>query len=544
MKKFTYAFTLAALLHSVPACVDDSPDDTTGEEEDFDDKSDGALPVVTDDNLNGQWIATVNGVKQTDDDVVESWSSIGIRLHVGTKVYQLSRSGDKLTGTGVSLDVKPNKSGVRDDVLEGTVDGATVKLARDTRVKPSITVTFPADRPYRTWLVDTIMPLSQQDRESYIKMNASSMLSFLTDCELYRHGSWLRQYFKGATWAEQSQSFKNVVYAMDGLTTTPRQITSNYKFSQTLQANLSDPSKMGLAMSTFGMYFTTAAGRSLRMPITSTSSAYFITDKPKRGALLGLVVMDTPTHHPLASTFGRQLLDLGAMPQEDSRTYVRSLMELLAKSDNHTASALSGVGQSALTDWFSVMAIEDYRGMAFGSPNLGWGYNMTNVQFFGLIARALARPGAVDSTNNPVVGQVVVGSELRPGEASYADVLNHGNDMQEYPDMSALKIQATNFLRAKHPQEVAAVEAAFATIVPKSQADWRAQQDIFHYITAQLYDSQGRTANLKGAVADTAITAVVALFDALYNDSAAFEQYLLAHGFTKSNVAAPKSTGF
>jgi hypothetical protein len=159
-----------------------------------------------------------------------------------------------------------------------------------------------------------------------------------------------------------------------------------------------------------------------------------------------------------------------------------------------------------------------------------------------MVARTLARPGSVDSTGNPVVGQVIVGSELRPGEASYADVLNSGNDMQEYQDMSALKIQATNFLREKHPAEVAAVEAAFANIVPKTQVDYRARQDIFHYITAQLYDT--RTANLKGASADAAINAVVALFGVLESDSAGFEQYVLAHGFTKSNVAAPKSTGF
>jgi hypothetical protein len=116
--------------------------------------------------------------------------------------------------------------------------------------------------------------------------------------------------------------------------------------------------------------------------------------------------------------------------------------------------------------------------------------------------------------------------------------------MQEYPDMSALKIQATNFLRAVHLQQVAAVEAAFAGVVPKAELDWRAQQDIFHMITAELYDSQGRTANLKGAAADAAVTAVAALFDALNQDSAAFEAYVLAHGVTKSNVAAPKSTGF
>ncbi|MGE0545750.1 MAG: hypothetical protein AB7O24_28425 [Kofleriaceae bacterium] len=32
----------------------------------------------------------------------------------------------------------------------------------------------------------------------------------------------------------------------------------------------------------------------------------------------------------------------------------------------------------------------------------------------------------------------IVSFSLRPGEASYADWLNDGNDLQEYEDMSAL----------------------------------------------------------------------------------------------------------
>jgi hypothetical protein len=445
MKTLAYAVSLAALLHLVPGCLDATADDgTTNDDElEVDDKGDAVTtPLVTDDNLNGLWTATVGGQKQTDDLVIESWSAIGIRLHVGARVYQLSRTGDQLTGTGVSLDVKPNKAGVKDDTFDGTIDGQTVHLSRDTTPKPPITLTFPADRPYRAWLADTIIPLAQQDRESYTATQSGPMLAFLTSCELYKHGSWLRQYFKGATFADQAKSFRDVVYAISNTTTTPRQITSNYKFSSTLQANLSDPSKIGLAMSTFGMYFTTAAGRALRMPMTPTSTAYFITDKPKRAALLGLVVMNTPTHGPLASTFGRQLLDLGAMPQTDNRTYVRGMMELLAKSDNKSVASLSGVGQSAMTDLFSVMAIEDYRGVAFGSPDLGWGYNMTNVQFFGMVSRALARPTTVDSTGKPVLGQVLVGGELRPWRGPqqrqrHAGVRGHGGAQDRRDELPA-----------------------------------------------------------------------------------------------------------
>jgi len=40
------------------------------------------------------------------------------------------------------------------------------------------------------------------------------------------------------------------------------------------------------------------------------------------------------------------------------------------------------------------------------------------------------------------------------------------------------------------------------------------------------------------------VTAVVTLFATLNAESAQFEAYVLAHGITKSNVAAPQSTGF
>jgi hypothetical protein len=542
MKTAAKLLAFGALLHAAPACLDseaDSPDDNL---EDQDDKSDtaGTTPMVTDDQLNGLWQLGGKG----DDMVIESWSAIGIRLHVTGTVYQLTRTGDNLAGDGVTLAIHPNKAGIRDDSMDGTIAGKTVHLTRDTSVKAPITLSFPGNEPYRSWLVDTILPNAQLDRESFKHFDHSPVYAFLASCELYKHGTWFRQYMKGDTWADQSKSFSNIIYAMDGSDTSPHAIVGNYKFQTAVQANLKDPSKIGLALSTFGMYFSTSAGGALRIPMTSGSTAYFITDRPARAELLGLVVMNTPTHGPLASTFGRQLLDMGAMPATDSPIYARTMMELLAKSDNRRASQLSSTGQSALTDWFSVMAIEDYRGVAFGSPDLGWGYNMTNAQFFGLVVRSLARPTTKDSAGNPILGQVIVGSQLQPGDPSYADVLNGGNDMQEYPDMARLKQLATSFLAAKHPDVILAVHNAFANIVPANELDFRAQNDIFHFITAELYDSQGRTAKLVGAQADDAVAAVGLLFDTLNSDSAGFQAYILANGVTQSNVAAPKSTGF
>jgi hypothetical protein len=541
MKTLTYLALAAALL---PACTDPA-DDVDDNLEDSDSKADGTTtPQITDDQLNGQWIEKIDGKVQPGDLVIDSWSAIGIRLHLGDKTVQLTRTGDNLTGDTVSLVANPHKAGIKDDELTGTIDGHTVSLKRDTEVKDPLTVPFPGTKPYRMWLQDTILPMAQQDRESFKELNTDEMFAFLKSCELYKHGSWMRQYMKGSTYSEQYKSFNNIIYAMDGVRTTPHAIVGNYTFQNAVKKNLKDQSKIGLALSSFGMYFSTAGGGALRMPIAHDSMAYFITDRPARAELLGLVVMATPTHGPLASTFGRQLLDMGAMPATDDATYGRTMMELLTKSDNHSAESLSGTGKSALTDWFAVMAIEDYRGVAFGNPDLGWGYNMTEVQFYGLVARALARPGQTDSTGKPILGQVIVGSQLKPGDPSYADVLNGGNDMQEYPDMARLKRLATQFLNEKHPELIAGVKGAFANVVPESQLDWRAQSDIFHFIGQQLYDDQNRQASLTGPAADRAVTAVTALLDGLRNDSAAFEAYILAHGITKANDPAPKSTGF
>jgi hypothetical protein len=72
----------------------------------------------------------------------------------------------------------------------------------------------------------------------------------------------------------------------------------------------------------------------------------------------------------------------------------------------------------------------------------------------------------------------------------------------------------------------------------------RAKADIFHFVTAQMYDVKGRMEMLTGAKAERAVRAVVALIATLESNSAALESYLLSQGITKSNTPAPKATGF
>ena len=521
MKKL--ACLVAALL---PACAASDPGDS-GEDLDGDGKADGGSPNVSTDNLNGLWKSDA----AAGDTVIESWDTIGIRLHLADRVALLTRSKNKLKGDGVALNIVPNGPGPRDDAMDGTIDGATVHFERDVDIKDTLELRLPADRPYRAFLRDQLAPLAQEDRESYVVMDAAKITEFMESTVLFQAGSFQRKYMAGSTASERDSNFRDLINDLDGIETSPRSMISDPRFTSAVKEHLRDQSQAGLALVNFNLYFGTGAGRAIHMPMTDSAMAYFITDRPSRAEKLGLVVMDTPSHGPLASTFGRQLLDMGEMPASDDAPYARAMIELLVKSDPRTAAQLSDVGVSALTDWFAVMAIEDYRVTNFSDPDLGWGYNITNVQFFGLVARALG-------------GQVIVDDELRPGDPSYADVLNGGNDMQEFPDMARLKELTTQWLRAQHSATVAAVTDAFAGIVPASELDERAEADIFHFICAQLYDNAGRIERISPTQADRIVTAVTNLFATITADRAGLESFILAHGVTKSSTPAPKSTGF
>src|SRR5262245_5964532 len=129
----TPTLATAVALTSLLACTNDGQ----GEDLDGDGKADSGNSVSVD-NLNGIWNTTI-GSSHAADTSIEAWSAIGIRLHFGDKVYQLTRSGDKLTADGVALEIRPNQPGPRDDEIDGKIDGKTVKLLRDIELKPSIT---------------------------------------------------------------------------------------------------------------------------------------------------------------------------------------------------------------------------------------------------------------------------------------------------------------------------------------------------------------------------------------------------------------------
>ncbi|MCK6533723.1 MAG: hypothetical protein L6Q84_12205 [Polyangiaceae bacterium] len=508
-----------------------------------DGKADGWSSTINADNLNGLWTTTIDGEQSAEVTMIESWPAIDVRIHMGGTTYQadFNAGNFEINGQDVRLVGKANKKGVSDDTIEGVVAGKNVKMKRDTSSKAPVTLTFPGDRPYRHFLRDEIMPKASYDREAYKTVNSYQLKKWLEACQLYKSGSWAK-WMKGETSSERYKNLNNLIFAVDKQRITPHAVTRNYKFYGAMQT-YAKPETIGLATSSLGMYFSTGAGGAVRMKLTDDTMAYFITDKVTREAKIGLVVMATPTHAPLASTFGRQLLDLGAGPKPDTLAFTRAMMDLMVKSDTKNVGKLSPAGRSSLVDWYSVMAIEDYRGIAFNN-GLDWGYNMTNMQFFGLVARALARPTEKDSKGKPVIGQVIVGNQLRPGEASYGDVLNNGNDMQEYPDLAKLKQLATKYLTAKHPTVVAAVKAAYKNVVPESQLNYNAKNDVFHWITSQLYGTNEQLDALKGAAADPAIESVVKLIQTLEDNSADFEAYILTQGITKSNEPAPISTGF
>ena len=104
---------------------------------------------------------------------------------------------------------------------------------------------------------------------------------------------------------------------------------------------------------------------------------------------------------------------------------------------------------------------------------------------------------------------------------------------------------ATAYLASKHPELSPPSKDAFAAIVPEGELDYRAQNDIFHFVCAQLYDAKGRTANLMGASADAAVTSVTALLDALSaRTRRASRRTSSRTGSRRATTPAPKSTGF
>ena len=498
--------------------------------------------AVTDDDLNGLWIATVNGTVLPKDAVIESWTAVGIRLTLDGKSYQLTRSADALSGAGVALTVNAVASGVYDDTVTGTVDGATVSMRRDSYVKAPITLTFPGDRPFRQYLLEVIAPAAQQDRESFVIMHSYKMGDWLKTCELYKHGSWQRKYFKGATYAEQTASFFNVVNAVDLQKVNPRRMTKNYKFSQALQANLADPNLMGLAMSTFSMYFTTAAGRrcACRSPATRWRTSSPIARCARSASAWW--------RWPLRATGRSPAPSAGSC--STWATCPRATATVRADGDGADGEVRReergrALGRGPLGDHRLVRGDGDRglprRRVRHPDPRLGLQHDQRAVL---RPRRAGARAARqVDSAGKPVIGQVIVGSQLRPGDPSYADVLNNGNDMQEYSDMAQLKTLTTPYLRLKHPELIAAVESAFAR-----RADDRARlagaQTTSSTSSARSSTTQGPPGRAQGRRGRPGgRSSVVALFDTLNAESAQLEAYLLARDL-KSNVAAPKSTGF
>ena len=264
------ALTLA--LAAAPACG--NPDDVPLEDADAIDVDDSGKTDTTtsswsttlnEDNLNGLWTTTVAGAALTEPVAIDSWPAVGIVLHMPGKDYKVTRSGTTLSGAGVALALKPNKSGVSDDSIEGTIDGKAVKLVRDVSVKAPITLNLPGDRPFRQYLLETIAPAAQRDRESYKTYTSSDMLKWLATCELYKRGSWARQYVKGATLDEQYDSLRKVVYSLSGSKNSPHSLIHNARFVGAMQTNLKDPTTAALAMTTFTMYFGTASGGAVLM---------------------------------------------------------------------------------------------------------------------------------------------------------------------------------------------------------------------------------------------------------------------------------------
>lgn len=518
------------------------------------------------DELNGVWTASVNGQTTAAWALTESYPPLGVRLTFQDKVVPVNKDGDRLTSSSsISLRITGlDTPAPDDDTIAGTFFEQELVLRRDVTPKAPIVVELPGDRPWVRFMQEILIPKSAEDRDTYHTFQAAEAGKFLRSCQLYRSGYWQHRYMKGATRVQQDQSFASVISGSNGVRLTPRTVLLT-KFNPVLVSALSAKAKpdKALALSSLGMYFSTAAGGALRIPVTPDSTIYYITDR-RQNDKLGLVVMATPAHPPLASSFGKWLLDFAAMPKADDAAFARALLETMAMSSTRAATSLSGVGRSAFTDYLGVMAIEDQRGVMFNNQSLRWGYNMTSASFCALIVRALSHgqmrkgPGILGGKQE-LAGQVIVsdsgpgGAKLCPGDPSYFDSLNGGedalhsgkkggNDMQEGPGMALLKQLTSEWLRSRSPELVNAVEASLATVVPAAEISSRAKADIFHFMCENFYD--GRMKGLSSGQAVAVVDAGMALMTKISSDSKDLEVFILGKGVTKSKDWAPRASGF
>jgi hypothetical protein len=543
------------------------------------------------DDVNGLWIVKLDGQGQEATALTESYPEIGVRLRLNERVVSLVRQEDTLVlgnnNTGMSdvigggttannaantvrLTLQNfNTPDPADDVISGTYFGKALELKRDVRVKKDpIVIRLPGDRPWTRFMDEILIPKTAEDRETYRQFDPAQARAFLRKCQLYVSGYWMYKYMKGANRAEQTAAFESIVRGMDKQRFTPRNIINRSRMRSLIVANLSGKAKLqaALAVSGLSMYFSTGAGGAVRLHLTDNddSIVYYITDR-RRSAKLGLVVMQTPTRPPLASSFGKWLLDFATMPKTDDPHFDRVLLETMVISSSRAANQLSPVGRATYCDYLGVMAIEDQRGAMFNNYDLEWGYNMTNASFCALIVRALShgetRPGPAQLGSKPeLASQVIVddwggGPTLRPGEPSYFDVLNGadnvleggkkgGNDMQEHGGMNTLKVLTTKWLRAKHPALVARVEKSLAKVVPAAEiaADYDSKVDLFDMMCQNFYDR--RMANLNAAERTEVVNAGLALMAAIRANSRDLEAFILANGVKKSTEWAPRASGF
>jgi hypothetical protein len=536
------------------------------------------------DEVNGLWKVSLNGTA-SGSALTESYPEIGVRLTFQGKKYQLTKSGEWLVlgtppnvGINGALDgnhienfesdiklkmvgFKPESTGnPADDKLEGKFFGKTAVFSRDITAKRPIEIdlTQPRNMPWVRFMREVLIPKTAEDRETFHRFDKVHGHRWLKSTQLGATGYWIT---KG--WVRNEAAFTQLSNDMHGVLNTPRSILKT-KFSTALKTAIS-PSKQGefaLALSSLGMYYSTASGGSVRLIVTSNrdSLVYYITDR-RANSRTGLVINATPLHKPLASSFGKWQNDAGEMTQADDEPYMRGVLEMMTKSTTASMNNVSGTGRSAFTDYFGIMAIEDQRGVMFNNDGLDWGRNMTQASFDIAIIRALShgetrQKPKYDKTTKKIVltsqkefaMQVIDGDELKPGTPSYIDVQNGadnalegghkgGNDCQVY-SMSPMETLTTQWLRKEHAAELNRLTAACAPFGVSATTG-----NIFEDMTIMFYDNE-RFSKVTTAQATEITEAALKMFAVIKSDSRKLEAFILANGITKSTEWAPRASGF
>ncbi len=221
--------------------------------------------------------------------------------------------------------------------------------------------------------------------------------------------------------------------------------------------SMTDPKNIGLNRLSFGALVALGSGGGVNVALDDASHFILLSNRStnRKGGADLTAFMDTPTHKTLPTAYGRFGNDLNSMPHSDDANFVKSLLEILSKSETKTVAKLSDIGQSVMTDFVGVLGAELYRGITSGGKQ-HWETDHVEATLLADFVRnsgMVLEPKRPYDPNDPTTARDA-SQPMAPDEArlkmdgTFKDFLGKGGFMHPRPQRRLLSTLLTDFVKA------------------------------------------------------------------------------------------------